>query len=967
MKSVTDIQGVSEIVSALLALSIVTGAISTILIWGLPYIEETQMDSERASALSDFDILDNVIGDLILEGSDIVGLSNIVNTNKLGSVSISNASDKLIMMYCLNESFDFNISGLEDEDNEFYVNMSGGPGPPSNWYNDNWFYRRKIFINHTKVDGVLKNFPVLVQGYEPTISQEDGGDILFTDSTGVTKIPYELEYYDSGSFRAWVTLPVLSNSSDTVFYMYYHNPSCSPQWDPTNVWDSNYVLVQHLEESPDNDTSEHFDSTVYGNTGTPKNFNGTAESTTDGAGKIDGADVFDGYDDFINCGHNPSLNITSEFTIEVWVRVSNLCGKSNIISKELQYNLSLNPVSEDDYRVLLSYGDPSSSYSYAESGTKIEENRWYYIVGTLNNTNNLDVYVNGVKATASSYYNSPPKSNIFDVTIGGFNGTSYFLNGIIDEIRISNVARNTSWINTSFNSMNLPTFCIWGNRESYTGAPVAYKASIYWLNPGKESKRFVSTEPHHEKIYGNHWCAQSFKPQSFKVTSVQLYLWKEGAIASDLTVSIYDDQGTISGFPDSEDNRLGSVSVSVGDIPIERDWVVCDFEPDITLGSIDDTYYIVVNTSGGSVFSTTANCYMWCLYNNDVTPYGVALISSNQNSRWTKLEESDFIHKIFYSPPQHPTPKDNFYTSGFYYPGVTYYFYFNADDPQNDDIYSKVLWGDGRSTGWIGPYSSNITIKRGHFWEKPGVYTIRLEVMDINGNRNEFDAQKNITIRPSEGIITGVIIPDDWTLNLRNILINGNKVSIKYSLTGTLLIDLYSEYWPNYNAPNLPGPGEIPFGRIWVFDLGSLSYTSQYSKGMQQIIYENGGILEIDSTGQSSLKKVPTIFETNDIIAFRIIQIGTANTTNTGGYGLGTYRLRLLMKNSFTREPEFPNVYNLKIQIFGDNEELWVSYLNNSYDFHRHLTQQNTVIYNRNGKNLILDNSFIEVGLEGIQ
>ena len=35
-------------------------------------------------------------------------------------------------------------------------------------------------------------------------------------------------------------------------------------------------------------------------------------------------------------------------------------------------------------------------------------------------------------------------------------GNNYYLDGIIDEIRISNIKRNTAWISTSYNNQNDP-------------------------------------------------------------------------------------------------------------------------------------------------------------------------------------------------------------------------------------------------------------------------------------------------------------------------------------------------------------------------------------------------------------------------------------------------------------------------------------------------------------------------------
>ena len=106
-------------------------------------------------------------------------------------------------------------------------------------------------------------------------------------------------------------VPTLSATSDTEIYIYYGNASCADQWNINGTWEPDYKMVQHLQET----SGTHYDSSQYGNDGTPQG--GVAQ---DAAGKINGADDFDGVDDYINCGSDASLDITDEITIEAWVK-----------------------------------------------------------------------------------------------------------------------------------------------------------------------------------------------------------------------------------------------------------------------------------------------------------------------------------------------------------------------------------------------------------------------------------------------------------------------------------------------------------------------------------------------------------------------------------------------------------------------------------------------------------------------
>jgi len=220
------------------------------------------------------------------------------------------------------------------------------------WYNSSWLYRKAITIDHNQVPSNQTNFPVLVS--LPADSDlaskalSDANDILFTSSDGTTKLSHEIEKYTSstGELVAWVKIPTLSSSTDTTIYLYYGNASASNQQDAENVWDSNYVMVQHLNESPANTVAGHYDSTSHNNTGTPYNFNGTSTSTTSGTGKVDGADVFDGTDDYVDAGNDSSLAVTDAITIEAWVNLNEISTTSwqafvvkDDISSARSYNL----------------------------------------------------------------------------------------------------------------------------------------------------------------------------------------------------------------------------------------------------------------------------------------------------------------------------------------------------------------------------------------------------------------------------------------------------------------------------------------------------------------------------------------------------------------------------------------------------------------------------------------------------
>ena len=79
------------------------------------------------------------------------------------------------------------------------------------------------------------------------------------------------------------------------------------------------------------------DSTSNANDGTD-----SGSPNLDATGQIDGADAFDGTDDYVSCGNDASLNITDTITISAWVKLSELSRPNGIISKGA-YSLKIAP------------------------------------------------------------------------------------------------------------------------------------------------------------------------------------------------------------------------------------------------------------------------------------------------------------------------------------------------------------------------------------------------------------------------------------------------------------------------------------------------------------------------------------------------------------------------------------------------------------------------------------------------
>jgi hypothetical protein len=70
--------------------------------------------------------------------------------------------------------------------------------------------------------------------------------------------------------------------------------------------------------------------------------------------------------------------------------------------------------------------------------------------------------------------------------------------------------------------------------------------------------------------------------------------------------------------------------------------------------------------------------------------------------------------------------------------GTAYDYNFIAIDPDGDEVYYFIDWGDNTNSSWIGPYSSGETITKSHTWSTKGTYTVKAKAKDTYGNESDW-------------------------------------------------------------------------------------------------------------------------------------------------------------------------------------------------------------------------------------
>ena len=139
------------------------------------------------------------------------------------------------------------------------------------WYDTEWEYRNKITVSlNSVISNDLSDFPVLIKFTHNDLKQaneSEGRDFVFTLSDGTTKLSHEIESYDNatGEIIAWVNFPTLAAASSADIYIYYKGNTVG--FNSADVWNDDYVLVWHLNQTSDGTAGEFSDATGNGNDG----------------------------------------------------------------------------------------------------------------------------------------------------------------------------------------------------------------------------------------------------------------------------------------------------------------------------------------------------------------------------------------------------------------------------------------------------------------------------------------------------------------------------------------------------------------------------------------------------------------------------------------------------------------------------------------------------------------------------
>ncbi|MFH1396744.1 MAG: LamG domain-containing protein, partial [archaeon] len=191
------------------------------------------------------------------------------------------------------------------------------------------------------------------------------------------------------------------------------------------------------DTSPSNGTTK--DYSPYSNNGTVvANLTNTGPQwNSTGGYDGNGAYQFDGIDDQVDFGNDNSLNLSEQITISFWVKSDNPNDPSALTKyvtkgKQVSWEFRAGAGSRLDFAVRNDTADIE-----VDSGVIVKDGIWYHIVGTMDSSSNVSIYVNGILKETTEF-SGTWQTTTQPVRAGWGDTSTRFFNGSIDDIMIFN-------------------------------------------------------------------------------------------------------------------------------------------------------------------------------------------------------------------------------------------------------------------------------------------------------------------------------------------------------------------------------------------------------------------------------------------------------------------------------------------------------------------------------------------------
>lgn len=303
----------------------------------------------------------------------------------------------------------------------------------ASWWNNDWKYRKAVTVDTTpsgvNMTGVVGRTVVLIRLTQGNFSfdqaMKNGADIRVVDGDDKTPLKYHIEGFDAatGIANVWVEIPALNGGEKKKLWIYFGNDKSPVGEDIKGTFDPDYLLVYHFSEAAGQPAG---DKTANAN-----NSAGPVISVNDASVIGRGARFTGQYALTINDSPSLAMPVGGQFAFSAWVKPAQLAGQSTLLSRGALV-------------IGLNNGVPFATLggATAQGKTAVKQGAWNLVAVTVDG-NALKIYVDGIEA-ASVPAAMPALTGPLSVGNG--------LNGEMDELRLSKVARSANLYLASANA-----------------------------------------------------------------------------------------------------------------------------------------------------------------------------------------------------------------------------------------------------------------------------------------------------------------------------------------------------------------------------------------------------------------------------------------------------------------------------------------------------------------------------------
>lgn len=175
------------------------------------------------------------------------------------------------------------------------------------------------------------------------------------------------------------------------------------------------------------DASRYGNDGVFKGVGKPNWIKGIRDTAID----------FDGNSNYVSIGNKTNLQLRKPYSISVWVKANSFLSNSTIIALFNNYSnyILIGVESSGKWNFLTVI---SSVGAQIKSDAPAQTDIWIHIIGMVDSSGNMNLYINGVKQTETTTTDDLIGTETTYIGWQGYPDSNFYFDGLIDEVHIYN-------------------------------------------------------------------------------------------------------------------------------------------------------------------------------------------------------------------------------------------------------------------------------------------------------------------------------------------------------------------------------------------------------------------------------------------------------------------------------------------------------------------------------------------------